>query len=80
MEKYSRRLWRSFKKSQPYKTQHFKATKKFLIYEDLKENKAYYLTLRIYSVDDSELDAIKSKENLTTFDKFFIEESGGHKT
>ena len=61
------------------KTQHFKAIKKFLIYEDLGENKTYLLTLRTYSEDDSELNAIKSKENQAIFDKFVIEESGVHK-
>ena len=60
--------------------QHFKAIKKFLIYEDLRENKTYLLTLRTYSVDDSELDAIKSNGNPSTFGKFWIEESSGHKT
>ena len=65
---------------QPFKTQHFKAIKIFLNYGNLWENKAYLLTKRTYSVDDSELDAIKSKENPTTFDKFVIEESGCHKT
>ena len=60
------------------KTQHFKAIKKFLIYEDLEENKVYLLTLRTYSVDGSKFDAIKSKANLTTFDKFVIEELGCH--
>ena len=61
------------------KTQHFKAFKKFLIYEYLEENKVYLLTWRTYSVDDSKFDAIKSKENLTTFDKFVIKELGYHK-
>ena len=65
---------------QPSKAQHFKTIKKFIIYEDLGVNKSYFLTLRTYSVDDSELDAIKSKENPTTFDKFVIEELRGHKT
>ena len=62
-------------KLKPSKTQHFKTIKKFLIYEDLGENKTYLLTIRTYCVDDSELDAIKSKENPATFDKFVIEES-----
>ena len=35
--------------------------------------------MRTYSAYDSELNLIKSKENLTTFDKFVIEESGGNK-
>ena len=65
---------------QQSKTQHFRAFRKFLIYEDLGKNKAYLLTLRTYYVDDSELDAIKSKENSKTFDKFVIEESWDHKT
>ena len=61
------------------KTQHFKAIKKFKIFEDLIDNKTYLLILRTYSAYGSELDLIKSKENPTTFDKFVIEESGDNK-
>ena len=64
---------------QPSKTHHLKAIKKFLIYEYLRENKAYVLTLRTYSVGESELDTIKLKVYPTSFDKFVIEESGDHK-
>ena len=63
----------------PSKTQHFKAIKKFKIFEDLIDNKKYLLILRTYSAYGSELDLIKSKENPTTFDKFVIEESGDNK-
>ena len=66
-------------KLQPSKTHYLKAIKRFLIYEYLRENKAYVLTLRTYSVGESELNKIKSKENPTSFDKFAIEESGDHK-
>ena len=81
-EKYS---WRQkegvFKKRKllQSKTQHFKAIKKFKIFEDLIDNKIYLLILRTYSAYDSELDLIKIKENHNTFDKFVIEESGGNK-
>ena len=61
------------------KTQNFKEIKKFKIFKDLIDNKAYLLILRTYSSYDSELDLIKSKENPTTFDKFVIEGSGGNK-
>ena len=82
LEKYSwKRKEGVFKKVKllPSKTQHFKAIKKFKIFEDLIDNKIYLLILRTYSAYDSELDLIKSKENPSTFDKFIIEESGGNK-
>ena len=83
MEKYSRRqkegVFKKKVKLLPSKTKHFKAIKKFKIFEDLIDNKAYLLILRTYSTYESELDLIKSKENPTTFDKFVIEESGGIK-
>ena len=81
MENYTWRLKQGVfkKKLLPSKTQHFKAIKKFKIFEDLIDNKTYLLILRTYSAYDSELDLIKSKENPTTFDKFVIEESGGTK-
>ena len=67
-------------KLKPSKTQHFKAIKKFLIFESLWGNKIYLHTLSTYSVGDSKFDAIKSKENPTTFDMFAIEESEDHKS
>ena len=63
----------------PSKIQHFKAIKKFKIFEDLIDNKTYILILRTYSTYGSELDLIKSKENPTKFDKFVIEESGDNR-
>ena len=63
----------------PSKTRHFKAIKKFKIFEDLIDNKTYLLILRTYFAYDSELYLIKNKENPTTFNKFIIEESGSNK-
>ena len=47
----------------PSKTQHFKAIKKFKIFDILIDNKTYLLSLRTYSVYDFELFLTKSKEN-----------------
>ena len=82
MEKY---YWRQKegvfikRKLLPSKTKHFKAIKKFKIFEYLIDNKTYLLILKTYSAYDSELDLIKTKENHNTLDKFVIEESGDDK-
>ena len=70
LEKYSWRQKEGIIKKNllPSKTQHFKAIKKFKIFEDLIDNKTYILILRTYSAYDSELDLIMSKENPTSFD------------
>ena len=57
---------------QPSKKQKFKAIKKILIYKDPNDNKEYFLTLRTYTAEDSELDVIKANENTTVYDKFII--------
>ena len=67
-------------KLQPSKKQKFKAIKKFLIYKDPNDNKEYFLTLRTYTAEDSELDVIKANENTTVYDKFIIQESRGNKS
>ena len=70
MEKYYRRqkegVFKKKVKLLPSKTQHFKAIKIFKIFKDLIDNKTYLLILRTYFAYDSELDLIKSKENLAT--------------
>ena len=67
-------------KLQPSKKQKFRAIKKFLIYKDPNDNKEYFLTLRTYTAEDSELDVIKANENTTVYDKFIIQESRGNKS
>ena len=47
-------------KLHPSKTLKFKPIKKFLIYTDTIDNKSYLLTLKTYTVDDIELNAIKA--------------------
>ena len=67
-------------KLQPSKKQKFKAIKIFLIYKYPNDNKKYFLTLRTYTAEDSELDVIKANENTTVYDKFIIQESRGNKS
>ena len=50
-----------------------------LINIDTIDNKSYFLTLKTYTVDDLELNAIKVIQNPTWYDKFIIEESNNGK-